>query len=154
MESGKTPNLQERMIEFLDKYKINVDRSKIKGYPVPFEPLPKVYTNNVLLTGDAAGFVDPLSGGGIELAMISGEKAAKVAAEAVQANDFSEKFLSRYVDECSFIYNFIKKMQRDYKIFRTAFKLKLLYPLMIYAKVDVWIKSKILKQKRMSLSGI
>jgi len=49
--------------------------------------------DGVLLVGDAARQVDPLTGGGIYNAMHCGTIAAEVIKEAVQRNDFSEKVL-------------------------------------------------------------
>jgi geranylgeranyl reductase family protein len=142
-------NLVELLCKFLDKNKISVDRSKIKGYPIPIEILPKVYANNVMLVGDSAGFVDPFIGGGIELGMISGKNAAKVAAEAVNANDFSERFLSRYVNECLFIYKYIKEAKSRAATIKFVLKTSVLvYLAIIFFKVQEWIKSKILKQGR------
>jgi len=142
-------NLAELLCKFLDKNKINVDRSKIKEYPIPIEILPKVYANNVMLVGDSAGFVDPFIGGGIELGMISGKNAAKVATEAVNANDFSERFLSRYVNECLFIYKHIKEAKSRTATIKFVLKTSILVYLVItFFKVQTWIKSKILKQGR------
>lgn len=45
--------------------------------------------NNVMLVGDAAHQVNPVSGGGIISGMIGGMIAGQVAAEAVKANDLS-----------------------------------------------------------------
>jgi flavin-dependent dehydrogenase len=121
----------------------------MKEYPIPIEILPKVYTNNVMLVGDSAGFVDPFTGGGIELGMISGKNAAKVAAEAVKANDFSERFLSKYVDECLFIYKYIKEAKSRATTIKFALKTSLLvYLIITFFKVQEWIKSKISKQGR------
>jgi geranylgeranyl reductase family protein len=150
----KEENIPKLLREFVDKYKINVDKKKIVGYPIPCGVLPKIYTDNVMLTGDAAGFLDQLTGGGIELAMISGKNAAKVAAEAIKANDFSEKFLSRYFNECSFIYRFINSTKVRYKIFKLLFDLRLFRLLFMLMKVEIWIRSRILEQKRMEPSEI
>jgi len=125
-EKGASFNLQQLLFDFLDEHDINIDKNKVKGAPIPTELLPKIYTDNIMLTGDAAGFVDPLTGGGIELAMLSGQKAAKVAAEAVAANDFSERFLSRYEDDCSFLYKFIKKRKKVMDMYCLFSKLNLL----------------------------
>lgn len=56
----------------------------------------KCYGNGFLLLGDAASLIDPLSGEGIGNAMISGKLAAQIAAEALRAKDYSEKFLQKY----------------------------------------------------------
>jgi digeranylgeranylglycerophospholipid reductase len=50
--------------------------------------------NNVMLVGDAAHQVNPVSGGGIISGMIGGMIAGEVAAEALKQNDFSH--LSEY----------------------------------------------------------
>ena len=56
----------------------------------------KNYGNGFLLLGDAAGLIDPFTGEGIGNALYSGKIAAQIAAEAKQANDFSEAFLAKY----------------------------------------------------------
>ncbi len=48
-----------------------------------------IVKNNVMLVGDAAHQVNPVSGGGIISGMIGGMIAGEVAAEAVKANDLS-----------------------------------------------------------------
>ena len=56
----------------------------------------QIVADHVMLVGDAARLADPFSGGGISPGMISGKMAAEVAAEALEAGDFSQRFLSRY----------------------------------------------------------
>lgn len=69
----------------------------IKGWNLPLASHHrKCYGNGFLLLGDAASLIDPLSGEGVGTAMISGKHAAKTALEAIEKNDFSEKFLQRY----------------------------------------------------------
>lgn len=68
----------------------------VKGGTLPVFPLKKTYTNRVLLCGDAAGFVNSITGEGIYYAMTSAQMAAEIAAEAIKADDTSEQFLSRY----------------------------------------------------------
>jgi len=67
----------------------------VGGVPVQ-GPLKKTVSKNVLLVGDAAVQVDPLSGGGIYNAMHCGRVAGNVLSEAVRKGDFSERFLLRY----------------------------------------------------------
>jgi geranylgeranyl reductase family protein len=69
---------------------------KCHGGAIPFSPLCKTYSDKVLLVGDAAGFINPLTGEGIYYAMSSGEIAAKVINSSLEANDTSENFLSKY----------------------------------------------------------
>ena len=56
----------------------------------------KNYGPGFLLLGDAAGLIDPFTGEGIGNALYSGKIAARVAAQARQAGDFSASFLQRY----------------------------------------------------------
>jgi menaquinone-9 beta-reductase len=60
---------------------------KIKGHFIPFGNFRKPPgRGNVLLAGDAAGFVDSLSGEGIGYAMQSGHAAAAAVSDALKAN--------------------------------------------------------------------
>jgi len=56
----------------------------------------QVHGEGFMLAGDAAGLIHPCSSEGVSGALISGELAAKVLAEAMENNDFSRKGLSRY----------------------------------------------------------
>lgn len=56
------------------------------------------YGNNVMVVGDAAGFVDPLTGDGIRGALVSGMYAGQVASKAVKNDDYSKEFLKEYYD--------------------------------------------------------
>jgi digeranylgeranylglycerophospholipid reductase len=60
----------------------------------------KMATDNLMVVGDAAGQVNPLTGGGIISGMTGGMIAGKVAAEAIEENDFSEKKMKKYEKEC------------------------------------------------------
>lgn len=57
---------------------------RIRGHHLPFgDPRPAPGRGAVLLAGDAAGFVDPITGEGIAWAVKSGALAAEAAAEAL-----------------------------------------------------------------------
>lgn len=60
----------------------------------------KMYADNLLVVGDAAGQVNPLTGGGIISGMTGGMLAGQVAAEAIAENDCSNKKLKKYDDIC------------------------------------------------------
>ncbi|MCC7551528.1 MAG: NAD(P)/FAD-dependent oxidoreductase [Methanobacterium sp.] len=62
--------------------------------------LKKKVTDNVLVTGDAAGMVNPLTGGGIISGMMGGRIAAQIAAQAVSDGDYSQKNLKIYEKLC------------------------------------------------------
>lgn len=67
-----------------------------RGAVLPIFPLKKTFAGRVMVCGDAAGFINPITGEGIYYAMMSGLLAGGVAAEAVAAGDFSAGFLGRY----------------------------------------------------------
>jgi len=56
--------------------------------------------DGALLVGDAAGFINPLTGGGIHNALISGLLAAETAGEALKRGDFSRESLRVYEERC------------------------------------------------------
>jgi flavin-dependent dehydrogenase len=69
----------------------------IRGGLIPIKGIiPKTQTDRVLLCGDAAGFVNAITGEGIYYAMVSGELAARSLAQALQAGDVSERALNSY----------------------------------------------------------
>jgi|CXWK01.1.fsa_nt_gi geranylgeranyl reductase family protein len=56
--------------------------------------------DGALLVGDAAGFINPLTGGGIHNALISGVLAADTIEEALRAGDYSRERLKIYETRC------------------------------------------------------
>jgi len=56
----------------------------------------KTYTDGVMIAGDAAHMINPLSGGGIVNAMKAGRLAGCTAAAAIRAGDTSDRRLSGY----------------------------------------------------------
>ncbi|EKF84726.1 NAD(P)/FAD-dependent oxidoreductase [Methanobacterium formicicum] len=62
--------------------------------------LKKMVADNVLVTGDAASMVNPLTGGGIISGMLGGRIAGQVAAQAVSDGDYSHKNLKVYEKLC------------------------------------------------------
>ncbi len=58
--------------------------------------VPQTYTDGVLVAGDAAHMINPLSGGGIVNAMKAGRLAGCTAAAAVRAGDTSARRLAAY----------------------------------------------------------
>lgn len=59
-------------------------------------PLARTVADGIMLVGDSARMIDPLTGGGIANACVSGKLAGEIAAEAVRGNDSSAKFLQKY----------------------------------------------------------
>lgn len=58
--------------------------------------IPRTYWNGLLVVGDAASQVKPTTGGGIVFGLLCSRIAGEVAYEALESNDFSAGFLSRY----------------------------------------------------------
>ena len=65
------------------------------GVPVA-KTLKKYTSDGIMLTGDAARMVNPMTGGGIISGMHGGKLAGITAAEAIEAGDYSGKFFERY----------------------------------------------------------
>lgn len=65
---------------------------------IPIGPPRRTVADNVILVGDAAAHVKPLSGGGLLLGMRSARNAAQTATDAVAKGDLSERSLASYED--------------------------------------------------------
>lgn len=78
-------------------------------------PLKDMVKDGIIVSGTAARYVDPVTGGGILMAMNSGKAAGIVAADAVREGDFSKKFLNRY-NGAPEIKNIISSMDKNYKM--------------------------------------
>jgi flavin-dependent dehydrogenase len=68
----------------------------MKGAPLRLGGVPRSYADHVLILGDAAGHIDPLTGEGIQYGMDAAEIAAQTLEEAFAASDLSAGFLQRY----------------------------------------------------------
>jgi digeranylgeranylglycerophospholipid reductase len=60
------------------------------------KPLAKTVAAGLMLVGDAARLVNPLTGGGIVNACITGKLAGETAAAAIQCGNFGESYLKKY----------------------------------------------------------
>jgi digeranylgeranylglycerophospholipid reductase len=87
----------------LDKF-IEGDPRLRKGRPLELvsgavsicAPIDKTVGNGVLLVGDAARQIDPITGGGISNSCKAGKVAGEVLAKAARERNFSEQSLRRY----------------------------------------------------------
>ena len=59
-------------------------------------PLKQTVTDGMMLVGDAARMIDPLTGGGIANGCIAGKICGTVAAEAARSGNVSKEFLQKY----------------------------------------------------------
>ncbi len=60
------------------------------------KPLPKTVDDGIMLVGDAARMIDPLTGGGIANGCIAGKICGEVAAEAALGGTPTKEFLQKY----------------------------------------------------------
>ena len=93
--------LLERLVEQDPAFSQRIGRGrrlgKISGWPLTtYDPASPITAERVLLTGDAAGLINPLNGEGIQYALLSGRWAAETVLEAAAANDFSQARLKAY----------------------------------------------------------
>ena len=86
------------------------------AYPVPSKGVNEqsLYGENILLIGDAAGFVSPISGEGIHAGIVSGNIAAETAINALENDNISNLTLKRYKTN-----QYIKKIIRNFKLKRS-----------------------------------
>jgi digeranylgeranylglycerophospholipid reductase len=117
LASLSTPGLATKL---LDKF-INSHPELKKGEPVRFlagavsvcEPYESV-RDNLLLVGDAARQVDPITGGGLMASIEAGKIAGETIGKAVEKQKFDKDMLSIYekaVEEA-----FYKKLKRNYMV--------------------------------------
>jgi geranylgeranyl reductase family protein len=98
---NKRENPREYFLKLCSKWSILKDFKednirKIMAGLIPIGLISKSYTDNVMLIGDAAFQLKPLSGGGIYLGLMAAKICSKIAVEALKGNNFSESILSRY----------------------------------------------------------
>jgi len=84
------------------------------GDPVS-RPLSCTVADGLMIVGDAARVVDPITGGGIGNAMITGRMAAEVAAKAIAAGDTSKGALMPY-DEGWRSSKMGRTLERNYRV--------------------------------------
>ncbi len=73
---------------------------KIDGWPITFfNAKQKITDDRILLVGEAAGLINPLSGDGIQYALLSAVWASKTIVECMNANDFSSVALYSYTKQ-------------------------------------------------------
>lgn len=78
-----------------------------------YKKMPQLYSDGVMVTGDAAMLVNNLHWEGTNLAMISGKLAGETALIALKENDFSASMLSRYQKKLE--NSFVLKDLKTYK---------------------------------------
>jgi len=95
------PHMTQTFLIFLDTlFKGAFDKSAVKGHYIPFGSYKSMPgRNNILLCGDAAGLVDPITGEGIAYALQSGKYAGQAIIEVSTKNNSNnalEIYLKKY----------------------------------------------------------
>ncbi len=85
----------EYLNSFISRFSGKIIEINVGGVPVSGN-IKKTYTDGLMVVGDAAGHVNPITGGGIDLAASCAKIAGLVAADAIKSSDTSSKFLKRY----------------------------------------------------------
>ncbi len=89
----------ETAYHFLKKFTANMDATPVElnvgGVPVN-GPVEKTYTDGLIVVGDAAGQVEPFTGGGIHITAHCSRVAGEIASEAIIKENTSANFLKRY----------------------------------------------------------
>ena len=98
---GDVSDESHRALDYLnafvrDKFPDGQVITEIYGAVPLSGPVYKTVANGLLLVGDAARHVNPITGGGILEAMKGGKIAGEVIAKAVQEQNFSERRLMEY----------------------------------------------------------
>ena len=94
----RNPDMKARLAAYLTDKGLDPTRYKVKGQYLPFGRCrERPGRGRVLLCGDAAGFVDPITGEGIGYAIESGAIAGTAIAEAVVAGQPGGAF-ARYAE--------------------------------------------------------
>ncbi|MCI0707420.1 MAG: NAD(P)/FAD-dependent oxidoreductase [Ignavibacteriae bacterium] len=95
VEKAKQKAAIKFLEEFIEKrFPTAATLTRIAGGVPCAKTCDEIVKNNVMLVGDAAHQVNPMTGGGIITGMIGGMIAGQVAAEAVQKNDL--RYLFQY----------------------------------------------------------
>ncbi len=116
---------KKKAIDYLNKF---IEHPILEGRlknatPVEFKcggapvggPIEKTVSDNLMVVGDAAGQISPLSGGGIYLAMSCGSMAGEVASKCIKNRDCSEESLMEYENRWKEKYYNILMAELKYK---------------------------------------
>ncbi len=118
--SGKKSGEGHRAKDYLDRF---VQKTFPNGKPIEYiaggvsvcRPLNCTVADGLIIAGDAARVVDPLTGGGIYNGMFTGRLAAEVADECIRMCDVSKTALMKY-DQTWRASKMGKAIERNYHI--------------------------------------
>ena len=86
------------------------------SFPVPGVGVKEksLFKDNIMIIGDAAGFVSPISGEGIHPSIVSGQVAGETAIMALESENFTAKAFRAYKSHIK-----VKKIIRNFKLKRS-----------------------------------
>lgn len=121
-EYARYKSAQKYLQEFIDRHFPHAAVLYTVVGGVPCAPtLKNIVADGLMLVGDAAHQVNPMSGGGIVTAMLAGRIAGQVAGEAIAEHDYSERRLSQYAKKWQEAEG--KNHERLHKIKQAVYKL-------------------------------
>ncbi len=89
-------HLQKFLLSPLCQGRIVSQSANIRQKVIPLGTLPRSYGDRILVIGDAAGQVKPITGGGIYYGHLGAKIATEVLDEALSSDDLAAASLSRY----------------------------------------------------------
>lgn len=110
--------------------KAEIEPMRVAPLRVALEGVKSTYGDHVLLVGDAAGFIDPITGEGIHSAMMSGRDAALTLLDMCKAGNFSAAAAAQYEDRWTNSFGY------DFHLSRDAAWLIWKFPLLLDACVE------------------
>jgi len=155
-EQRNLKRLYEEFFSLLQEKKVippDLKTETVQGAALPIVPLKKTYADRVLLCGDAAGFINPITGEGLYYALVSGNLAAEVCHQALIAGNTSKRFLSRYQslwkqDFGTDLRLFLRVYMRWERFANFAYKIVVSDPVLSEMILDVGIGKTMLRQAR------
>lgn len=97
LSGNKTPkDYLDEFIEDHDGLSAGEPVDMVAGAVAVTHPPEETVTDGLLLVGDAARVVDPITGGGIVNGIVQGKMAGEFAAEAVEEGQFDKDYLEQY----------------------------------------------------------
>jgi len=112
-EAGMAKKLLDNFISKDPRFK-NAHPLRFLAGAVPVALPVETVRDNLILVGDAARHVDPITGGGLTHCLEVGKIAGEVIGKAVKEKNFSKEFLSEY--ETRWKEAIGKKMKRNYMV--------------------------------------
>jgi len=113
-ESGMAKKLLDNFIENDPRLSKGKTLRFLAGAVPVANPAEETIGDNIVLVGDAARHVDPITGGGLTHCLEGGKIAGETIAKAIKKKDFSKEFLSTY--EKGWKEAFGQKIKRNYLV--------------------------------------